>query len=338
MKTIDNDIRDGRIKKVYLLYGSETYLKLLYRNKLLKALGAADDETHMNYTCFSGKEADVKEIMSIADTMPFFADKRTVLITDSGFFKSSQDELAEYIKTSIPDTTTIIFDEREVDAKYKLYKAVKSSGSAVEFVTPDEPEIRKWLMGGINREKKKIEPSVLAYFIQKTGVDMSNMSGELNKLLAYTMNKDEITKDDIDAIVVTSLSDRVFEMTDAMAEGKKQKALQIYYELLELKVPAQKTLSLVARQFNLMLQVKDLKSKGFDDGQIAKKTGIRPYFVGKYVNQARGYSMEALTEAFEECIDATEKIRTGRIADNIVLEMIIIKYSHRDRDKAGGKR
>ena len=62
---------------------------------------------------------------------------------------------------------------------------------------------------------------------------MSNMSGELNKLLAYTMNKDEITKDDIDAIVVTSLSDRVFEMTDAMAEGKKQKALQIYYELLE---------------------------------------------------------------------------------------------------------
>ena len=82
-----------------------------------------------------------------------------------------------------------------------------------------------------------------------------------------------------------------------------------------------------------MLQVKDLKSKGFDDGQIAKKTGIRPYFVGKYINQARGYSMEALTKAFEECIDATEKIRTGRIADNIVLEMIIIKYSQREQGR-----
>ena len=327
MKTIDNDIRDGRIKKVYLLYGSETYLKLLYRNKLLKALGATDDETHMNFTEFSGKNIDEKEIMSIADTMPFLADKRTVLITDSGFFKTSRDDLAEYIKDNIPDTTTIIFDEREVDGKYKMFKAVKAAGSAVEFKTPDEPEIRKWLMGGINREKKKIEPSVLAYFIQKTGVDMSNMSGELNKLLAYTMNKDEITKEDIDAIVVTSLSDRVFDMTDAMAEGKHQKALQIYYELLELKTPAQKTLPLVARQFNLMLQVKELKSKGYDDRQIADKTGIRPFFIGKYLNQARRYSAAELKEALDECVEATEKIRTGRIADNIALEMIIVKYS-----------
>ena len=32
MKTIDNDIKDGRIKKAYLLYGEERYLIRQYRD------------------------------------------------------------------------------------------------------------------------------------------------------------------------------------------------------------------------------------------------------------------------------------------------------------------
>lgn len=327
MQTINNDIRDGRIKKVYLMYGQEVYLKLQYREKLLKALGARDDDSNMNFAEFSGKGIDIKEIMSLADTMPFFADKRTILVTDSGFFKTAQDDLADYIKESIPDTTTIIFDEREVDQRGRMFKAVKNAGSAVEFSTPDEATLRKWLMAGINRDNKKIEPSVLAYFMQRTGVDMSNMSSELNKLLCYCMKKDEITKEDVDAIVTTTLQERVFDMTDAMASKQQQKALMLYYELLELKTAPQGILPLVARAFNIMLQVKELKEKGYDKAGIAKKVGVNPYFIGKYIDQAKGYTKEELMEAFKECIESTEKIRRGLIADNIALEMIIVKYS-----------
>ena len=37
MKTIDNDIKAGDFKKVYLLYGQERYLIKQYRDKLIKA-------------------------------------------------------------------------------------------------------------------------------------------------------------------------------------------------------------------------------------------------------------------------------------------------------------
>ena len=85
MKTIDNDIKTGQFKQIYLLYGEEQYLIRQYRDKLKHAL-AADDDT-MNFSAFSGSDINQKEIIDLAETLPFFADRRLILIEDSGLFK-----------------------------------------------------------------------------------------------------------------------------------------------------------------------------------------------------------------------------------------------------------
>ena len=93
MKTIDNDIKTGQFKQIYLLYGEEQYLIRQYRDKLKHAL-AADDDT-MNFSAFSGSDINQKEIIDLAETLPFFADRRLILIEDSGLFKKSAEELAD---------------------------------------------------------------------------------------------------------------------------------------------------------------------------------------------------------------------------------------------------
>ena len=75
----------------------------------------------MNFNYFEGKNPDVKEIISLADTMPFFADRRLILVDGSGFFKSAQEELAAYLP-QMPDTTCLVFAESEVDKRNRLYK------------------------------------------------------------------------------------------------------------------------------------------------------------------------------------------------------------------------
>ena len=52
MKTIDNDIKAGEFKKVYLLYGEERYLIRQYRDKLIKAMVKENDT--MNFSSFEG--------------------------------------------------------------------------------------------------------------------------------------------------------------------------------------------------------------------------------------------------------------------------------------------
>ena len=121
MKTIKEHIKLNTYKPVYLLYGTETYLKNLYKNKLKEGILLGSDE--MNYSHFEGKGIELKEVIEIAETLPFFSDRRLIMIEDSGLFKS-QNELADYIR-EIPEGTHIVFVETEVDKRNRLFKAVK---------------------------------------------------------------------------------------------------------------------------------------------------------------------------------------------------------------------
>lgn len=72
--------------------------------------------------------------------MPFFAEKRLILVEDSGFFKASSEELASYLP-SMPDTTCIIFAESQVDKRNRLYKKVKELGYAAEMQRQDAAQL-----------------------------------------------------------------------------------------------------------------------------------------------------------------------------------------------------
>ena len=126
MQTLNQDIRDHSFKRVYLLYGEEVFLKMSYKNRLKEAVTAGDT---MNFNHYEGKGMDVNEIISISDTMPFFAERRLVLMEDSGWFKggSGAEEMSAYLE-HIPETTCLVFVETEVDKRGKMFKAVKKQG------------------------------------------------------------------------------------------------------------------------------------------------------------------------------------------------------------------
>ena len=124
MQIIKEHIKQNQFKQCYLLYGTEEYLKKLYKNKL--KTGIIGDEDTMNYTYFEGKSIEIPKVIEVAETLPFFSERRLILIQNSGLFKSTND-LADYIKT-MPDYCYIVFVESEVDKRNRLYKAVKEGG------------------------------------------------------------------------------------------------------------------------------------------------------------------------------------------------------------------
>lgn len=129
MRKINEDIKSNTYERVYLLYGTEEYLKKQYKNKLKSAI--CGDDT-MNYSYFEGKDCVAKEIIGIAETMPFFADRRLVIMEHTGFFKSANDEINEYIG-NISESTCMVFVENEVDKRSKLFKKVKEVGYVCEM-------------------------------------------------------------------------------------------------------------------------------------------------------------------------------------------------------------
>lgn len=106
MKSLQEDIKTGNFKQIYLLFGEEAYLRQQYKEKLVKALNPNEDT--MNFSRYEGKGIEVKEIIDLCETMPFFADRRVILIENSGFFKNKCEDLAEYLK-ELPDYAVLLF-------------------------------------------------------------------------------------------------------------------------------------------------------------------------------------------------------------------------------------
>ena len=257
---MNEDLKTGNFKQIYLLYGEEGYLKKQYKERFVKAMLPEGDT--MNYACYEGKSTDVKEVIDLAETMPFFAERRLIVFENTGFFKSAGSELADYIK-DMPGTTYFIFVENEVDKRSRLYKAVKAKGHIVELSTQDEGTLKRWIQGIVRGEKKQMSDSAILYFLGKVGTDMENIRKELEKLICYALDRDTITKEDVDAVCVTQITNHIFDMVNAVADKNQRRALDLYYDLIALKEPPMRILFLMIRQYRILFQVKALLKQGY---------------------------------------------------------------------------
>ena len=324
MKSLNEDIKTGQFKQAYLLYGEEAYLKKQYKDKLTKAMLPEGDT--VNYAYYEGKGTNPAELIDLAETMPFFADRRLIVVENSGFFKNATPELADYIK-NMPETACFLFVESEVDKRGKMYKSVKDKGRAVEMGRQDEKTLLYWLAGMVKKEGKQIKESTARYLVAKTGTDMENLEKEMEKLFSYTLGQTEITVQDVDEICTTQITNKIFDMVEAVATKQQKRALHYYYDLLALKEPPMRILYLLSRQFKLLMEVKDLSGRGYEKSQIAKTAGLHPVVAGKYIKQCHSFSKEELRSIMEDAANMEEMVKTGRLNDRMSVELFIVKYS-----------
>lgn len=331
MNIIDEHIKSGSYASVYLLYGEERYLLKQYRNKLINALtgnaaGGITSGDDMNFSIFEGKDTNPKAVIDLAETLPFFAEQRVILIEDSGFFKNACEDLAEYVP-DMPETTKIIFVESEVDKRGKLYKTVKKKGEVLEFASQTEELLTRWIVSRLKKEGKSITASVLQLFLAKTGTDMGNIDRELEKLICYAWEKNVIEAEDVQAVVTEQTTNKIFDMVNAIAEHNQRKALDLYYDLLTLKEPPMRIMYLIIRQFMILLHLRDMAAKGMDNRSMAQKAGVPEFAVRRNLSQAKGFTMEQLKDALREGAKLEEAVKSGQMNDQMAVELFLMKYS-----------
>lgn len=319
MQTLNQDIKNHTFKPVYLLYGEEAFLKNSYKNQMKAAITGGDT---MNFNQFAGKGIDVQELISLADTIPFFAENRLILIEDSGFFKGACEELVSYLP-QIPDTTCMIFVESEVDKRSRMFKKVKELGYASVMERQNTAQLARWAGTILAREGKKITGHTMELFLNMTGDDMENIKMELEKLISFTLGRDVITDEDVETICTVRVTNKIFDMVAAIVNRQTKKAMDLYEDLLTLKEPPMRILFLIARQFNQILQVKELMGKGMDRGSIASRLKIPPFAVKKIMPQARSFSKDQILAYVSLCVDTEEAVKTGRLSDRMAVELLL---------------
>ncbi len=320
MKTILNDIKTKNLKPLYLIYGEEGKL----REDTVKKLETAALENDGIKDGFEGS-FDPDEIINSANTLSLFGGKRLIVIKDSNCFGSSgYEKLMDYFKNPNPDCV-MIFNEKKVDKRSKLYKAFKKSGYEFECKKPSIKEIRAFYIKEAKAKGFGLDYDALEALTANSETDLAACENEFEKLCSYCLGKSNITSDDVENIVSKKMESKVFDLIDGVVFKKPARAIEILKNMMLLKENSVGIVISLAKQFRTILQYKFLSDKMTNE-EIAKHLGVHPYVITKASRQAKNFSNAQLLSALKDCRDLLENNFSGNIDIVNGIEVLILKY------------
>lgn len=329
MKTLENHIKNKTFSNIYVIFGEEEYLKNIYEKKLIS--NTVDENFKMmNFDIFEGKNVNISKIIDACDTMPFMSDYRVVILKNTGLIydakKDDTNKLENYLHI-LPKTTILIFIEEKIDKKLKIFKTISNIGTFHKIDILSENELVNWILSIFKDNNKNISTKEALYIIRNIGFNMEILLNEINKLISFKSSGTKITINDIDNICTKSIESKIFDLINFMSNKDMDNAIKIYKNLIINKTSPFVILNMISRQFRIILQTKYLYNKNYSINNIASELELRDFIVKEAIKQSKNFSIKILLQAINECLEIDNNIKTGKIIDEVAIELLIIKYS-----------
>lgn len=322
-------------KNVILLYGEETFLKAHGKTELLNKITPAQ-MPEFNVFVFDGRKYDLKAVDEAIESLPvmsetkLFTFRNSMLFTVSGRETATKDykEFWEKRFMDIPEDVYIVFDEEKVDKRSSLYKKLQKQNAFAEFSYLSENKMINWTVGMFKTLGKHISPHDAKYLIEITGDGMMAVKNEAEKIAAYTQGEINISRKDIDAVVVPVIENKVFDMVDAMLSQNAEVSLSKLNDLILLKEDETRILGAISSSVDKILTVKLMTSSKLDKTQIAAKSKIPPFLVSKYIALSAKYTKESLELLLTMCVETDRKFKLSKGDKAVLLQRLIADFSY----------
>jgi DNA polymerase III subunit delta len=288
----------------------------------------------LNTSEFDGPTVNVSEVVAAATAYPFLADRRLIVVKDllswitrKGAGETGKKAVAmlESELPHLPDWTRLVFVEREkLSDSNKILKLAQSTPSGFEKLFTAAKDSTSWI---IKRAEEtygaKIEPRAAAALSSVTQGDLRLADNELLKLVSYADGARTITEPDVALLTPYVAEASMFEMVDALAEGRGQTALRLIHRLLEQQEDVFSLYGMIVRQFRLLLLAKEHLTTGGTPADLADTLRIHRFVAQKVAQQTRSFSLEQLERIYHALLDYDVKIKTGRIEPELALDLLI---------------
>ncbi|MBJ9988106.1 DNA polymerase III subunit delta [Paenibacillus sp. S28] len=329
-------IRQGDVSPVYLLYGTEKYqmneFTSLMEDQLLQK-----EERDFAIVHYDLADTPIQEVVEEAEMIPFMVQRKLIFVRDAAVFTAGKDSgkvehrmesLLEYIGNPAEYSVLIfLVNNEKLDERKKVVKAVKSAGTVLSFMPMGSDELLRWIEKKAKQRECSFAPGAAEMLVRNAGTQLQTLAAEVDKLCLYAGSGGTVTTDIVDRLVARSTEQNVFALVEEIANLRLDQALGIFYELLKQKEEPIKIAALIARQFRIILQVKDLGGQSYSQQQIASQLGLHPYAVKIAGEQARKFQPNQLKAILSRLGDLDYQMKTGAIDKVLGLELFLLRLA-----------
>ena len=313
----------GSIAPVLLMHGSEKSLL----EKSLKGIRERlqGEAKELDYQEFNGEKTELSEILTAAETVPFFSERRLIVVKESEKLKvKDSSSFSSYLKNPSA-TTCLIFLAGKVDKRSTLYKGIKDHAKINEYKRLSRSEYLSWINREFSNRDKKATYKVASMLLESAGQDLNQLEQEIEKLSVYLGEQKEVKESDVNALIAKTVEERVFDLVDSLGRREKAKALEVTNGLLRVGESPVFLLNMIIRQFRLLLKTKALSKRSIRGGELAKSLRVLPFVASKLQDQSRRFSEEELIRTYELLLEAELSLKTSAQQPHIALDILISK-------------
>ena len=337
LQELKTALKNKDLGRLYFFHGEETFLLNHYLGQMKKQLLDPLTES-FNFHRLNNETFDMRSFIDAVENLPMMAEATFVQVDEIDLFKlpeADRTKMAEVL-SDIPDYCTVVFTYETVAWKpdkrlKKLWEAIDGNAAIVEFAKQDQRDLVAWVTRHFAAHKKRITTDLCVYLIEITGGTMTALSGEIDKICAYS-GADEIKRTDIDAVTEPVLDAVVFQMTDLLSAGRYGEALQKLQQLLKMQQEPLAILGAVGNHFRRLGTARTLLDYGKSSGELQKLCGLPDYPARKLMDAARRFRPEFCAKAAKLVLETDYHMKTSFDDNERLLELLILQLAQEARN------
>ncbi len=368
-RELSREIREGKKRQLYFLYGEEEYVKDRLTEQLT-ALLRPSLFPELNEMTLRG--VDEEAVIGACMTPPMMADSKLVIVrgctllsdsnkeetqsgdteggepqeeetdakknaSDARQKKNRTDRMTEYLE-KLPQNVFLVFIERgKIPATGRFFKWLNNHAESVNFQYLSADDAAQWMTGYMRNRGMTLDRDAADRLFLFAGPDMGSVANELEKIELYLKGSGaaRIRTEHVMRQVQDRSSVRIFILTDHLGMGRIQNAYESLEGIRRGDVDAYQLLYMIARQYRLIARTCMLSQSSLSTREIIQTLGVQDFVYRNLQRQAAATGLARADKALQILLDAEEGLKTGRYRDeDLVVEscmaMIAALYAKRN--------
>ncbi len=319
---VNPDLKKGKLTPIYYFFGEDSFSL----DSALSSVEAAVEpllSSDFDKEVFYGEDKSLDEVLDLALTFPFGSEKKIIVFKQ--FDKVRDKKILKDYALAPADFTVLVLIHNGAIANLSLepYKTLLENNFIFEAKQLKGSALVDWLVSYTESKGKTLKRENAQVLVDMVGENRSMLETQLEKILLYLKDTNEITIENIQAVSSSLKQFTIFDLQDALAEMDKPRVIEIAFNLLDNGFETVFIVNMLTRYFTGLSKVTELKSKNMPDQEAARIIGTHPYYYRGYIKARTLYSDEKLIDVFRALLKADISIKTTNLDDKTLITILI---------------